>query len=161
MNYKLIFLLLLLILPVLTLSTFFETVIESKISLDHGSTNSRFNDATLALRMFSAHPFIGTGMGNLEILSDFTSKYASGTGSNGILSLLANLGLLSFAIFIPLFAPGYLVYIDGTIDKIMFCASLLLLFLTQNFTIILIFSIMIFYGAKKYKRFNFVGTENE
>ena len=161
MNYKLIFLFLLLIIPVFTLSTFYEVVIESKLSLDHGSTNSRFNDATLALRMFSAHPFIGTGMGNFEILNDFTSKYAYGTGSNGILFLLANLGLLSFTIFIPLLFPGYLIGFDKKIDKILISSSLFLLFFTQNFTIILIFSIMIFYGAKKYKRFNFIGTEYE
>ena len=160
-NYKLIFLSLLLIVPVLALSTFYETVIESKLSLDHGSSNSRFNDATLALRMFSAYPFIGTGLGNLEILNDFTSKYAYGTGSNGILFLLANLGLLSFTIFIPLFFPCYLIHIDKMIDKIMISISLFLLFFTQNFTIILIFSIIIFYGAKKYKRFNFIGIENE
>jgi hypothetical protein len=161
MNYKLIFLFLLLIVPVLTLSTFYETVIESKLSLDHGSTNSRFNDATLALRMFSAYPFIGTGMGNLEILNDFTSKYPYGTGSNGILLLLANLGLLSFTVFIPLIFPGYLIGFDKKINKILISSSLFLLFFTQNFTIILIFSIMIFYGVKKYKRFNFIGTEYE
>jgi hypothetical protein len=161
MNYKLILLFLILVVPVFALSTFYETVIESKMSLDHGSSISRFNDATLALRMFSAHPFIGTGMGNLEILNSFTSKYDYGTGSNGILTLLANLGLLSFVIFIQVFYPGYLKKLNKKYEKILVSLSLFLLFFSQNFTIILIFPILIFYGAKKYKHSNSIDIENE
>tara|TARA_B100000787_G_C16141427_1_gene272179 strand:+ start:125 stop:955 length:831 start_codon:yes stop_codon:yes gene_type:complete len=161
LNFKLIALCCFLIIPILFLSSFYETVIESKLSLEHGSSNSRFNDAALALRMFSAHPYIGTGMGNLQILEVFKSKYAYGTGSNGILSLLANLGMLSFIIFIPLFCPGYLINLEKKTDKIIVSLSLFLLFSVQNFTIIPIFATMIFYGIKKYRLINFINSDNE
>ena len=160
-NYKLISIFVLLIVPVLFATSFYEIVIESKLNLENGSASSRFNDAVVAIKMFLDYPFIGTGMGDIEILEKYTSKFSYGTGSNGLLLLLANLGILSFIIFTPLIFPGYLKGFNKKIDKIIVSLSLFLIFFTQNFTIMLIFSIMIFYGVKKYKLINFIESENE
>ena len=161
MNYKLISISLLLIVPFLFLTSFYEIVVESKLNLDNSSANSRFNDAVVAFKMFLDYPFIGTGMGDIEILKEYTSKHSYGTGSNGILLLLANLGILSFTILIPLIFPGYLIGFNKKIDKIIVSLSLFLIFFTQNCTIMLIFSMMLFYGAKKHKLINFNESENE
>lgn len=161
MNYKLIFISVLLIVPFLFATSFYEIVLESKLNLDNASANSRFNDSVVAIKMFLDYPFIGTGMGDIEILEKYTSKYSYGTGSNGIILLLANLGILSFIIFIPLIFPGYLKGFNKTIDKIIVSLSLFFIFSTQNFTIMLIFSILIFYGAKKYEPINFIDSENK
>lgn len=161
MNYKLISISLLLIVPFLFLTSFYEIVVESKLNLDNSSANSRFNDAVVAFKMFLDYPFIGTGMGDIEILKEYTSKHSYGTGSNGILLLLANLGILSFTILIPLIFPGYLIGFNKKIDKIIVSLSLFLIFFTQNCTIMLIFSVVLFYGAKKYKLINFIESENE
>tara|TARA_B110000211_G_scaffold231975_1_gene294673 strand:- start:1127 stop:1927 length:801 start_codon:yes stop_codon:yes gene_type:complete len=160
-NYKLISIFVLLIVPVLFATSFYEIVIESKLNLENGSASSRFNDAVVAIKMFLDYPFIGTGMGDIEILEKYTSKFSYGTGSNGLLLLLANLGISSFIIFTPLIFPGYLKGFNKKIDKIIVSLSLFLIFFTQNFTIMLIFSIMIFYGVKKYKLINFIESENE
>mgnify|MGYP001279303896 CR=1 FL=1 len=160
-NYKLIFISLLIIFPFLFLTSFYEIVIESKLNLGNASANSRFNDAAVAIKMFLDYPFMGTGFGDIEILEKYTSKYSYGTGSNGILLLLANLGILSFTIFIPLIFPGYLKGFNKKIDKIIVSLSLFLIFFTQNFTIMLVFSILIFYGAKKYELINFIKSKNE
>lgn len=161
MNYKLIFTAILIILPFLFLTSFYEVVIESKLNIDNASANSRLNDAVIAIKMFLDYPLIGTGFGDIELLNEYKLKYYYGTGSNGLLLLLANLGVLSFILFIPLIFPGYLKGFNNKIDKIIVSLSLFLIFFTQNFTIMLIFSIMIFYGAKKYKLINFIETENE
>jgi len=161
LNYKFIFIFFLLIVSVLFGTSFYEIVIESKFNLQNASANSRFNDASIAIKMFLDHPFMGTGFGDIEILEKYKSRYPYGTSSNGLLLLMANLGILSFIIFTPLIVPGYLKGFNKKIDKIIVSLSLFLIFFTQNFTIILIFPIMIFYGAKKYKRINFTGLENE
>ena len=158
MNYKLIFISLIIIVPFLFLTSFYELVLESKFNVDNASTNSRFNDAFVAIKMFLDHPFIGTGFGDIEILEKYTTKYFYGTGSNGLLLLLANLGILSFTILIPVIFPGYLIGFNKKIDKIIVSLSLLLIFFTQNFTIMLIFSLMIFYGFKKYKLTDFINS---
>ena len=154
-NYKLLFLVLFILFPVIFISSFYEIVIESKINPDNASATSRYNDAVIAIKMFLDYPFFGTGFGDIDILEKYTSQYSYGTGSNGILLLLANLGLLSFVIFIPLFFPGFLIAFKNLIDKIIVSLSLFLIFFTQNFTIVFIFSLMIFYGVKKYKSNNF------
>ena len=161
MNYKLIFISLLLIVPFLFLTSFYEIVLESKFNLDNGSTNSRFNDAVVAIKMFLDYPFIGTGFGDIEILETYKLKYSYGTGSNGLLLLLANLGIFSFIIFIPLIFPGYLKGFNKKIDKLIVSLSIFLIFFTQNFTIMLIFSIMIFYGVKRYKPISFIESKIE
>lgn len=158
LNYKLIVFFLLLIAPIISLSSYYQdyyqNVIVNKLDLENPSANSRFNDATLALRLFSAYPVIGTGMGNVEIFEEYKEKYKYGTRSNGVLNLLAYLGILSIVIFIPVFYPGYLKKLDRK-EKSLASISLVLIFFTQNFTAILIFPLLIFYGASKYKLSDF------
>lgn len=161
LNFKFIFMFFLLIVSVLIGTSFYEIVIESKFNLGNASANSRFNDASIAIKMFLDHPFIGTGFGDIEILEKYKLKHSYGTSSNGLLLILANLGILSFVIFTPLIVPGYLKGFNKKIDKILVSLSIFLIFFTQNFTIILIFSIMIFYGAKKYKPIVFNGLKNQ
>ena len=160
-NFKLITISLIILVPFLLFTSFYEIVIESKFSTENASFTSRFNDASVALKMFSDNPIIGTGFGDIEILSKYVSKYSYGTGSNGILLLLANLGIMSLIIIAPLIFPGYLNGFNNKIDKIVISLSILLIFFSQNFTIMLIFSLMIFYGAKKYKLTDFINSKDE
>ena len=149
-NYKVALLFISLMGPVFAFSSYYQNVIDSKLSLDNASTNSRYKDLTLELRMFSEYPIIGSGLGNTEIVEEYKARYGYGTGSNGILLLLRNLGLFSILIFIPVFYPGYIKKFDKK-GKFLVSTALILIFFTQNFTAILIFPLLTFYGATNYR----------
>lgn len=103
-------------------------------------------NATFALKIFSDNPIIGIGLGNTEILEEYKSRYDYRTGSNGILNLLTYFGIMSFIIFVPTFFKCFY-----RKERILGTVSIFLIFFTQNFTTILIFPILLFYGASKYR----------
>ena len=145
MKLKYLPLLLIIVLPFLTLNSYFNTVIIDKLTLENGSAFSRYKDMMLDLRIFIENPMIGIGMGNLETLERYKLNYSYGTGSNGILYLLRNLGSMAIPFFLPLVFPSYLKKVSP-LGKLVIPISFFLIFFTQNFTIILIFSLILFYG---------------
>ena len=136
--------------PFILFSGFYNEVIGSKVNLDHGSTLSRFNDSMLALRIFVENPFFGIGLGNVDSIDVYTRRYDYGTGSNGILLLFSYLGIFAFFIFFYLAVPAYLVYFRNKFERVIVAISFILIFFSQNFIIILIFSILIVYGFRRY-----------
>jgi len=155
-NLKLLLIAIVISLPLITASSYYQIVVQQKISLNNPSARSRYYDAIVPLRMFASNPIIGIGLGNKSTLLKYTAKFSYGTGSNGMLLLLANLGLLSFFIFIPLVFPNYLKNLPLD-ERFLGSVCILLLFIPENFTIILIFSLLTFYGSKSLRTLRYEG----
>ena len=125
---------------------YYTVAIKSKTSLENLSTRSRYNDANLAFQIFLDHPVIGSGFGNVELRREYMRTHDFGTGSNGILLLFANLGLLALIIIVPLlFSVQYWRF--NTINRTIFAMAIVLIFFTQNFTLSIIFCLLVFYGV--------------
>ena len=116
-------------------------------SYNYGSFVSRYADFEVALKMFIDHPIIGSGFGNLNIWWKY-AEFIGGTGSNGLFFLIANTGIFSLLILIPIIFPSYIINFHR-IDRLLISLTIFLLFLSENFTIILVFSILFSYGCAK------------
>jgi ABC-type multidrug transport system permease subunit len=149
-NKKYLILLILIFIPVLISTSFIENVIINKFTLENASAKSRYNDLTLAIQIFKDYPILGIGAGNTEIVENYKQVYDYGTGSNGIFYLITNFGLFSLLFLLPTFYPKYKTLFPRR-DRLLICVSLVLIFFTQNFSTILIYSIMHQYGLKKVK----------
>lgn len=147
LNKKFLILLMIVCIPILISTAFVENVIINKFTLENASAKSRFNDLTLALQIFKDYPVLGIGAGNTEIVEDYKLVYDYGTGSNGIFYLITNFGLFSVLFLFPTLYPNYKILFQKR-DRLLIYLSLVLIFFTQNFSIILIYSIMHQYGLK-------------
>jgi O-antigen ligase len=141
---KILIFLFLLALPIINFINFYEITINkfSATSENYGSYESRSNDFETASKMFIDHPLIGSGFGNATVLEKYS---IGGTGSNGIVLLIANLGILSLLVIIPVLFPKYLFKFNW-FEKLLITLSIFFIFFTENFTIILIFSLLLIYG---------------
>lgn len=120
---------------------------------------SRYYDLLVSVNMFIDNTFIGYGFANQiekaipygENLVGYDLYYLSPpTGSDGITMFISQVGILGFILIIPFLFPKYIVHLN-IFDKILISISLFLMFNTENFTFILIFIVLTFYGLIKDK----------
>jgi len=116
---------------------------------------SRYYDIKVSTNMFLDNFLVGYGFGSqvenaipygIDLLgSTLYESIAKPTGSDGITMLIAQCGLLSFIILYPFFFPKYF-YTLYKYEKILISIVLFIIFNTENFTFLLIFIILLFYG---------------
>lgn len=112
---------------------------------------SRYNDVVVSYHLLLDNFFLGYGYGHLEKIIPYAVKYASVgdavrvSGADGITMLIAQTGILGIFFLWHFFIPNYYKHLT-LLEKIVISLSLLLMFNTENFTFILIFIILIFYG---------------
>lgn len=141
---------------------FLIPVIYDKFNTDSSSFVSflsRYYDLLVSVNMFIDNIFIGYGFGSQiekaipygENLIGYDLYYMSQpTGADGISMFISQVGILGFLLIIPFLFPRYISHLD-LFDKLLFSLSLLLMFNTENFTFILIFIVLTFYGLIKNK----------
>lgn len=117
---------------------------------------SRATDLTISYELFKENLIMGYGFANvfyqeketaLRIINDQVLKVEP-TGADGITMYIAQLGILSFLFLIPFLWPKYLDKFN-ILQKVLILISLVVLFNSQNFTFILIFNILTYYGLLK------------
>jgi hypothetical protein len=157
---KTIILLFIIVLIVFSTTDYYSQTIQSKATLDNISSKSRFNAASLAIKIFLDNPIIGSGFGNVDVRKQYMLSNEFGTGSNGFLLILANMGLLAMIIYKPLIFPIQFRRFS-TINKILLSSSMIMIFFTQNFTLSVIFCLSIFYGVAPKKMLADYRTNNK
>jgi len=125
---------------------------------------SRYYDVLISGNMLIDNPVLGYGFGSnkenaipygINMLGyDIYNSTAKPTGADGITMFIAQIGLFSLILLIPFLIPKYYKHLSF-IDKIVITICLLLMFNTENFTFLLIFIVLTFYGIvgnnKKYR----------
>lgn len=120
---------------------------------------SRYYDVLISINMFVDNIFIGYGFGSQiekaipygENLIGYDLYYlATPTGADGITMFISQVGILGFILIIPFLFPKYISHLS-VLDKIVISISLFLIFNTENFTFLLIFIVLTFYGLIKNK----------
>lgn len=114
----------------------------------------RYRDLMISLHMFKDNLLLGSGYGNKNMLQYYGIKLLGvknyylpvpPPGSDGVTLFIANCGLLSFVLLIPFLYPKYYLHLS-IVYKLIISISLLVMFNTENFTYLLIFNILTFYG---------------
>ena len=128
-------------------------------SFSFGSFLSRYYDLLISVNMFIDNIFIGYGFGSQiakaisygENFIGYDLYYLSTpTGADGITMFISQVGILGFILIIPFLFTEYIMHLN-VFDKILISISLFLMFNTENFTFILIFIVLTFYGLIKNK----------
>lgn len=116
---------------------------------------SRVNDHILDWVIFSGNILNGVGYGNLSMrdtvgpaLFGVVYDLIPPTGADGLLLLLAQVGILGILLLVPLLFPRFLADLSFT-SRLMYCLAMILLYSTENFTAYLIFNVMLLYGVQK------------
>lgn len=116
---------------------------------------SRYYDLLISANMFIDNIFFGYGFGSqIEKAIPYGENlikydlYSAPTGADGITMLISQVGILGFILLVPFLFPKYINHLS-VLDKIVISISLFLMFNTENFTFILIFIILTFYGLVK------------
>lgn len=114
---------------------------------------SRYYDFLISLTLFSENPVLGYGFGNLNIAVNYGHTLLGSdyiiidpSGSDGLTMFIAQCGMFSFFLLLPLIFPMYYKELDF-FSKIIISISIIIMFNTQNFTFILIFTLLSFYGV--------------
>ncbi len=116
---------------------------------------SRYYDFIISYNMFMDNILIGYGFGSqienaipygINLIGhDIYYSFSRPTGADGITMFIAQCGILSFIFLIPFLIPKYYTHLYF-IEKLIISISILLMFNTENFTFILIFTVLTFYG---------------
>ena len=116
---------------------------------------SRYYDFIISYNLFIDNFILGYGFGSqIEnaipygadlIGHDVYYSLNRPTGSDGISMFIAQIGIFSFIFLAPFLVPKYYAYLHFA-QKLIISVSLLLMFNTENFTFILIFTILSIYG---------------
>jgi hypothetical protein len=116
---------------------------------------SRYYDFIISCNLFIDNFILGYGFGSqIEnaipygadlIGHDVYYSLNRPTGSDGISMFIAQIGIFSFIFLAPFLVPKYYAYLHFA-QKLIISVSLLLMFNTENFTFILIFTILSIYG---------------
>lgn len=116
---------------------------------------SRYCDLVVSINLFKENFILGYGYGSQiqnaipygkELFSTYLyESHARPTGSDGITMQIAQLGVFSFILLVPLIFPKYVVDFSLS-QKVTISLSIFLLFNTQNFSFLLIYTVLTFYG---------------
>ena len=140
--------LLIMVLTILNAEIFYEVLV-LKMDLNNASTGSRFRDLMFNFKVFANHPINGIGFGESDLFFYYTKNLPFGTGSNTIGTILMSMGFFSFLILAPLLL---LTPIKINLSKkILYITTIFLLFITQNFSLVLIFWILFIYNVRRLK----------
>lgn len=127
------------------------------------STLSRAYDNLVDWTMLKEHPWLGVGFGNDNARVDYALRligpleYNSGakpTGSDGLLLLIASLGIGAVFFLLPtLLFPKYLRRFTA-LERVLFAIVFIFMFNTENLTYTIIFYVLIFFGltTNSYKK---------
>lgn len=120
---------------------------------------SRYYDLLISFNMFIDNIFMGYGFGSQiekaipygENLIEHQLYYLSTpTGADGITMFIAQVGIFGFVLISPFLFPRYSNHLKLS-DRLLISLSLFLMFNTENFTFLLIFTLLTFYGLIKNK----------
>lgn len=140
----------------------------AKFSAGNGSFSSRYYDFIISYEMFLDAPFWGYGFGSqiqnaipfgVSLLGTDLYELVKPTGADGLTMFIAQVGILGFLFLIPFLTPKYASTLN-VIKRAIIFISLLLLFNTQNFTFLLIFIVLTFYGVLNNKSVFYWRGEN-
>ena len=135
-------------------SIFIGPIIFEKMSGSHLSFLSRYHDIVISINMFADNFFLGYGYGTTvekkipygEDLLGYDLYWSSApSASDGITGFIAQVGVLGFIFMYPFLFPRYCKHLKLS-DSLLISLSLLIIFNTQNFTNILIFTVLTFYA---------------
>ncbi len=146
----------LLVVPPLIFSFVFYFLpnILGKIVVGNDSFSSRYYDFLVSYEMFLDAPFLGYGFGSqlqnaipfgINLLGEQVYESVHPTGADGLTMFIAQVGIAGFLFLIPFLVPKYACTLSF-IERVIIFISLLLLFNAENFTFILIFTVLTFYG---------------
>ena len=152
---------------VVTLGSIFiaPSIIEKLNSL---SFLSRYHDVVISIHMFADNFLLGYGYGTTvekaipygENLIGYELYHSSRpSAADGITGFIAQVGILGFVFMYPFLFPRYCNHLRLS-DSFLISLSLLIMFNTQNFTNILIFSVLTFYALIKNKKNKFTAMNN-
>jgi hypothetical protein len=130
---------------------------------------SRYYDFIISYNMFTDNILIGYGFGSqIEnaipfgvnlIGHDIYYSNSLPTGADGITMFIAQCGILSFIFLIPFLIPKYYTHLYF-LEKLIISLSMLLMFNTENFTFLLLFTVLTFYGVVGNKKEPYMGYRN-
>lgn len=132
-------------------------LIIEKVNTSHLSFISRYHDVVISIHMFADNFFLGYGYGTTvekaipygeKLLGYNEYHYSEPSASDGITGFIAQVGILGFIFMYPFLFPKYCRNLK-LIDSLLISLTLFLMFNTQNFTNILIFTVLTFYGLIK------------
>jgi hypothetical protein len=115
---------------------------------------SRYYDFIISFNLLKDNLLLGYGFGSqienaipygIELLGSAQYKLINPTGSDGLTMLIAQCGLISLVFLFPFLLPKYAKNQD-IINRILIVISLIIMFNTENFTFVLIFTLLSFYG---------------
>ena len=148
------------LIPVLILTTgsiFVGPLVFEKLNTSHLSFLSRYYDIIISINMFADNFFIGYGYGTTvekaipygeKLLGYDNYHYSRPSASDGITGFIAQVGFLGIIFMYPFLFPGYCNHLK-VIDSLLISLTLFIMFNTQNFTNILIFTVLTFYALVK------------
>ena len=138
-------------------SIFIAPIIIEKLNTSHLSFLSRYHDVVISIHMFADNFLLGYGYGTTvekaipygEDLIGYELYHSSRpSAADGITGFIAQVGILGFVFMSPFLFPKYCNHLRAS-DSLLISLSLLIMFNTQNFTNILIFSVLTFYALIK------------
>ena len=115
---------------------------------------SRYHDMLISINMFADNFFLGYGYGTqvekaipygLELLGSELYYMMPPAGTDGITMFIAQVGILGFIFMVPFLIPKYFNHLNLGV-RFLISISLFLMFNTQNFTQMLIFVVLTYYG---------------
>ncbi len=124
------------------------------------SFKSRYHDILISINMFAENILLGYGYGTQvekaipygkQFLGSELYNMMPPSGSDGITMFIAQVGILGLFFIYPLLFPKYCLHMK-LYSRLLITLSLFLLFNTQYFTNMLIFTMLTFYGLKNYKK---------
>lgn len=140
------------------LSLYISPLVYDKVNPESNSIVSflsRYYDFIISYHMFMDNILIGYGFGSqienaipygVNLIGyDIYYSLSRPSGADGITMFIAQCGILSFVFLIPFLIPKYYIHLNF-IEKIIITISILLMFNTENFTFLLIFTVLTFYG---------------
>ncbi len=119
---------------------------------------SRYYDFIISINLFSDNLLLGYGFGSQnaipygkELLGSDRYELINPTGSDGLSMFVAQCGIFSVILLYPFLYPKYCLR-QGILNRTLIMVCLLVMFNTENFTFILIFTLLSFYGIVGHKR---------
>ena len=149
-------------------SIFIAPIIIEKLNTSHLSFLSRYHDVVISIHMFADNFLLGYGYGTTvekaipygEDLIGYELYHSSRpSAADGITGFIAQVGILGFVFMYPFLFPRYCNHLRLS-DSLLISLSLLIMFNTQNFTNILIFSVLTFYALIENKKNKFMPINN-
>jgi len=128
-------------------------------SLSFSSFLSRYYDFLISFNMFVDNILIGYGFGSQiekavpygeNLIGYYLYDLSKPTGADGITMFIAQVGVFGLILVFPFLFPKYYNHMK-LFDKLLISLSLFLMFNTENFTFLLIFTLLTFYGLLKNK----------